>query len=340
MHELTFDRSSYFCDQAILGAEYIARVQRSTGEIPWSRWGKTDPWDHVESAMGLAVGGRIKEAKNAYLWSLMTQLPDGSWWSGYRRGRPLKRAYKDTNMVAYIATGVFHYYSITEDIRFAHLMWPAIKKAMRFVVGLQSDEGPIYWAKGRHGRIDKKALLAACSSIYLSMGCALAMARIVGEELPWLKRSRAKVAKAIREKGYLFDNSTSRYAMDWYYPVMCGAIVGDEARIRIEQCWPKFVVEGCGVRCASDRPWITMAETSELVVTLCGMGEFDLAREVFSWIENKRYRNGAYWTGMTLPDCKIFTKEKTTWTAASMLLALDMLYDITPANKIFYHEFL
>ena len=35
----------------------IIGLQRETGEIPWHAGGKTDPWDHVESAMGLAVGG-------------------------------------------------------------------------------------------------------------------------------------------------------------------------------------------------------------------------------------------------------------------------------------------
>ena len=32
---------------------FIAELQKPSGEIPWSRGGKTDPWDHVESAMGL-----------------------------------------------------------------------------------------------------------------------------------------------------------------------------------------------------------------------------------------------------------------------------------------------
>jgi len=39
-------------------AEYILSVQKTDGEIPWSKGGKTDPWDHVESAMGLTVCGR------------------------------------------------------------------------------------------------------------------------------------------------------------------------------------------------------------------------------------------------------------------------------------------
>jgi hypothetical protein len=108
---------------------------------------------------------------------------------------------------------------------------------------------------------------------------------------------------------------------------------------RIENGWKRFVIEGSGVRCVSDRPWVTMAETSELVITLAAVGMNDLASEVFGWISNMRYKNGAYWTGFTLPDCRIFTKEKTTWTAASALLAADILYGITSASGLFSHSF-
>jgi len=38
-------------------ANFIAKLQKANGEIPWSEGGKTDPWDHIESAMGLSVAG-------------------------------------------------------------------------------------------------------------------------------------------------------------------------------------------------------------------------------------------------------------------------------------------
>ena len=49
-------------------AEFILCVQKPNGEIPWSIGGKTDPWDHVESAMGLSVAGYLREAERAYEW--------------------------------------------------------------------------------------------------------------------------------------------------------------------------------------------------------------------------------------------------------------------------------
>jgi len=49
-------------------ASFIVSIQKENGEIPWSAEGKTDPWDHVESAMGLSIGGFYDEARHAYEW--------------------------------------------------------------------------------------------------------------------------------------------------------------------------------------------------------------------------------------------------------------------------------
>jgi len=98
-------------------AEFIVGVQKANGEIPWSDGGKTDPWDHVESAMGLTVGGFCKKAEKAYRWSAGTQLADGSWWSYYQNEAPVVDAYKDTNMTAYIAVGVLHFFPLPQETR-------------------------------------------------------------------------------------------------------------------------------------------------------------------------------------------------------------------------------
>ena len=44
-------------------------------------------WDHVESAMGLSIGGEYSAAENAYRWLKNAQLEDGSWWAAYRAGQ-------------------------------------------------------------------------------------------------------------------------------------------------------------------------------------------------------------------------------------------------------------
>ena len=41
--------------------EAIGRVQAPDGHIPWVPGGKTDPWNMVEAAMALDVGGRSRQ---------------------------------------------------------------------------------------------------------------------------------------------------------------------------------------------------------------------------------------------------------------------------------------
>ena len=89
----------------------------------------------------------------------------------------------------------------------------------------------------------------------------------------------------------------------------------------------------------SDEAWVTVAETSELVISLAAIGEFEAAEMVFGWIRDKKYEDEAFWTGVTVPDCEIYTKEKTTWTAAAVLIAADILYGLTSASRLFSHSF-
>ena len=65
---------------------FIAALQRESGEIPGSKEEQTDPWDHIESAMGLGVAGYIDEARRAYGWMKATQLEDGSWYAALQDG--------------------------------------------------------------------------------------------------------------------------------------------------------------------------------------------------------------------------------------------------------------
>ena len=55
----------------------IARVQRPDGSIPWYEGGQVDPWNHVEAAMALDIGGRHAEAAHAYTWLGAVQRPGG-----------------------------------------------------------------------------------------------------------------------------------------------------------------------------------------------------------------------------------------------------------------------
>ena len=61
----------------------IVGLQRENGDIPWHVGGKTDPWDLVESVMGLNIGGFHDQATAALEWLTALQNGDGSWYSSY-----------------------------------------------------------------------------------------------------------------------------------------------------------------------------------------------------------------------------------------------------------------
>jgi hypothetical protein len=319
-------------------AEAICRIQKDSGEIPWSTGGKTDPWDHVESAMALSVAGYYEEAKKALVWSGRRQNEDGSWYASYMDEKPLL-PHKDANMSAYIAVGVFHHYLILPDTAFLERMWPMVSSAIDFAISLQAPGGEIYWSIADDGSIDKRALLTGSSSIYLSIKAGLAIAHRLQKSRPQWEFALRRLGLAIRSRPDRFDLTKSRYSMDWYYPVLSGAVTGQEAQKRIDGSWNKFVVEDWGVRCVSDRPWVTMAESSELILALAGMGRLSEAEKIFGWIKNSRYDDGLYWTGLTCPDSVIWPEERTSWTAAAVLLAADALYAWTPGSRIFCHDF-
>ena len=106
----------------------IAGVQAADGRIPWVPGGKTDPWNMVEAAMALDVGGRHDDAERAYEWLRDRQLPHGGWYA-YYVGDEVSDPTLDTNVSAYIAIGVWHHYLSTGDASFLRAMWPVVERA-------------------------------------------------------------------------------------------------------------------------------------------------------------------------------------------------------------------
>ncbi len=89
-------------------AQSIADTQESSGAIPWSDDGHTDPWDHVENAMALTAAGLLEPARAAFDWCRTAQRADGSWPIQLRNG-VIEDANSDSNFCAYVATGVWHH---------------------------------------------------------------------------------------------------------------------------------------------------------------------------------------------------------------------------------------
>ncbi len=337
-----FVSMGFFPDEYFEGTvDYITRVQQNDGAIPWFDGGAMDPWDHIESAMGLTIGGRLDEAKAAYYWMKNNQLPNGSWLAAYKDGIVEDGTRAESNFVAYVATGVWHYYLVTGDQQFLEFMWPTIKSAVEFVLRLQGPEGQVYWCEDTTLGIREDSLITGCSSIYKSLECALNIATSLEEEVPHWDTARTRLGNAIANHPDCFDrtwDSKSRFAMDWFYPVLTNVIKGKAAHNHLKSRWHEFVVTDLGCVCVNDEPWVTVAESCELVMALLSAGNYQSAVQLFSWLHQFRDEDGAYWTGYVHKDDLLWPEEKPTWTAGAVLLAADALSNKTGAAHLFRNE--
>lgn len=313
----------------------IAEWQLPNGMVPWFPGGHADPWNHVEAAMALALGNRVAEAERAYDWLVGLQRPDGAWHQYYVEDG-IEDDKFDANVVAYVAAGVWHHWLLTTDRGFAETLWPVVEKAIDFVLDLQEPRGEILWARHADGTPWPFALLTGSSSICHSLRCAIALAELLGHERPDWELSAARLAHVIRHKEADAFAPKHRWAMDWYYPVLGGAVVGEQGRARLADRFETFVDDGRGVRCVKDRPWITVAETCECLLAHLAVGERETAEQLFRWIQQYRVDSGRYWTGTVYPDLSHFpADEQSTYTAAAVVLGADGLWGQGPTSALF-----
>ncbi|MFI7385013.1 prenyltransferase/squalene oxidase repeat-containing protein [Streptomyces sp. NPDC049813] len=329
-------------DQVAHTVRGLLAVQRPDGAIPWFRHHHLDPWDHTETAMALDVAGEHEAAARAYDWLARHQNEDGSWYAAYHDGDPddVTDRGRETNFVAYVAVGVWHHYLSTGDDAFLDRMWPVVGAAIGFVLRLQRPGGQIGWKRDADGGAVDDALLTGSSSIHHALRCALAIAEQREEPQPDWELALGALRHAIRRHPERFLDK-DRYSMDWYYPVLGGALRGAEAKARIERDWERFVVPGLGVRCVVPNPWVTGGESAELALALWATGESDRALTILQDIQHLRdARTGLYWTGYVFEDRAVWPEELTTWTAGSVLLAVAALGGDEATCQVFGGELL
>ncbi len=323
--------------EVLATAATIAELQRPCGMIPWFPGGHCDPWNHAETAMALDIAGFHAEAERAYRWLADVQLPSGAW-HAYYLGDGVEDPKLDTNVTAYVAAGIWHHWLITGDTDFAAALWPTVERAIDWVLDLQTPRGEIIWARHVDGKPWSYALLTGSSSIFHSLCCAVRLAELVGEDRPDWELSAVNLAAVIRNQPDAFAPK-HRWAMDWYYPVLTGALTGASAVARLESRWDTFVMDGLGIRCVDNEPWVTAAETSECALAHLAVGDRVTATALLSWTRRHRHEDGSYWTGIVYPGQVRFPDgERTAYTAAAVILAADALAGASPASGLFLGE--
>jgi len=326
-------------EQVAETAASIAAMQEPCGAVPWAVGEHVDIWNHVEAAMAMLVGGEVEAAERAYDWVPTLQRADGSWPMKIVDGRPADER-GEVNMSAYFAVGLWHHWLVRRDLGFVHRHWPSVRAGLGWVVAQQLPWGGINWTPS-----EDLALLAGSSSIYQSLRAGVALADLLDDPQPEWELAGGRLGHALREHRDRFaDKST--YSMDWYYPVLGGAVRGRAGLDLVASRWDDFVVPGLGIRCVDTNPWVTAAETCELVMALDALGDHRRALTLLADVQHLRGEGGRYWTGWVFRDASNegeradvhWPHEHTTYTAAAVLLAVDALGEVagqaTPGSGI------
>ena len=329
------DQKNHYLDSI----NYILSNQKESGMIYWDEDGKFDPWDHIEAAMALTVYEKTLEARKAYFWLKENQTKEGGWYSEYKLGFPSDRK-QETNFAAYYATGLWHYFLITGDKYFLEENLENLQRALEFISSMQTKQGDILWAIDKKNSPLDDSLITGCSSIYKSLECAEAIFKTLSKDFKYITKVKKHLKESLVSSEERFDRTKdrSRYSMDWYYPILCGVFSGEEAKKRLKSRWDDFVVDGLGCKCVEEEPWITIAESSELVLALMNLKEVDLAKELFAWLEQWKDEDNIYWMGYVYPDEAFWPEEKPTWTCGAVILAADSIYKFSNGSDLFLKD--
>ena len=224
---------------------------------------------------------------------------------------------------------------LTWDRGFAENMWPTVERALEFVLSLRRSDGVPVWAVEPEAQPWDYALITGTSSIQHALRCGARLAESVGDPRPAWIAAADVMAAVVRDQPDAFEPKT-RWAMDWYYPVLTGVLTGEAAKARLAEGWDTFAMEGLGIRCVSDEPWITASETAECALAYAAIGDTDTATDLLQWTRTHRRHDGSYWTGIVYPEPVLFPfDEHTSYTAAAVVLAVDAITRATPASDVF-----
>ena len=318
--------------------KFLDEIQLLSGAIPSNQDGSHDPWDHLEAVMGLTTLGYKTQALKGLHWMSANQNDDGSWYNLYEDEQPLELN-KQTNYASYIAVAVWHFYLLNNDINFLQTFWEPVKKGILFSLSLQHNNGAIAWNIDEFKKIDEDYLLTGCSSIAKSLECAIAICQILewqSLESEW-RAAHSKLITALEHPSKIFDlkKDRSRFSMDWYYPILGGVNSKQRIASLTTNIEDSFWIKGLGIKCVSDEPWITVAETSECSIAYKKIGEDKIALELLHNAIAIVDREGIPYMGWQFHENIYWPEETPSWTSAACILAADANYQLTPGANLF-----
>jgi len=318
--------------------KYIKYIQLESGAIPSNIDGSHDPWDHIESIMGLNFLKEYEASILSFNWLIKNQNADGSWYSKYKSNIAIERN-KPTHFAPYISVAALHFYKIFDDKEFLRNLWPVIELAINFSINLQTTNGTIPWSIDKNGEVENDYLLTGSSSILKSIECGIAISKILKTKKNienWTK-SYDLLSVAIRNPKGKFDllKNRNRFSMDSYYPILSGCLNENEKQFYINKTLADFYIKDIGIKCVIDEPWVTVAETCEFIISLMISGKKKKAKKLLIDIVNISDENKIPYMGWQYEENIFWPDEKPSWTAAALILCADSILKFSDASDLF-----
>ena len=322
-------------------AKFIKSIQLESGVIPSNDDGSHDPWDHIESIMGLNFANEYESSKLAFNWLIKNQNEDGSWFSKYMNDIPIEKN-KPTHFAPYISVAALHFYKIFSDKEYLEYLWPSIESAINFSIKLQIQNGTIPWSVDKNKKIEEDFLLTGSSSILKSIECGIAISKIIKstKNLEDWNHSYELLSKAIKNPSGKFDllKDRKRFSMDWYYPILSGCLNDNQKFFYVDKVFKDFYIKEMGIKCVIEEPWVTVAETCEFIICLMISGRDEDAKKLLKDVINISDINGVPYMGWQYEENIFWPLERPSWTSAALIIAADSVMGLSKGKDLFLKD--
>ena len=223
-------------------------------------------------------------------------------WHAYYVGDEVKEHTLDTNVTCYVANGVWHHYLCTRDSGFLEDDVPGRRARDR----LRARQP----APDRRDRVGRRSRAASKARARCSPDRRASTRRCAARSPPpnasaangptGSCRSARSPSRSRTGPSASSTRTAGRWTGTTRSSSACSA--GTRPKRGSRRSGTRSSRPDRGVRCVSDQPWVTAAETCELVMALDAIGLHDRARTLFEWVQFLRHDDGSYWTGMNFAD--------------------------------------
>ena len=126
--------------------------------------------------------------------------------------------------------------------------------------------------------------------------------------------------------------------MDSYYPILGGINSKEAASSLISKVKTTFWIEGLGIKCVADEPWVTVAETSECSIAFKKIGADEIALELLHNAIAIVDKSSIPYMGWQYIENIYWPEETPSWTSGACILAADANYKLTSASDLFLKQ--